>query len=142
MNPTRLPCPSRSRRGQSSVEFVILFGFVMFLFIVFFILIQQQSINALAGQKSGRVTQLKNMVLSEFDIATKASYGYSRTFTIPATIDGASYSIALLDNEEIVVDYDGIESVGFLTTPVIGNISKGHNFITKPFDTVYVINTT
>ena len=130
----------QGRTGQSSMEFVVLFGFTMFLFIVFFILIQKSSFSALTAQKQARMDQLKSMISSEFDIAAKASYGYSRTFIIPDTIDGTNYTIELDDNQEIVVMQGGVESVTFLHTPIIGNISKGANLISKPFGTIYVTN--
>ena len=129
---------TRRRRGQSSIEFVFLLGVGMAIFLAFFIMIQQNVLSATAAHQAERLREIKNIVLAEFDIAQSTLPGYSRTFSIPPAIEGDNYSIALYDAEELVLNYNSIEIVTFLTFNVTGNVSKGQNTITKNASGIFV----
>jgi hypothetical protein len=140
--PTSKPWPwlvfLSDRRAQSTIEFVILIGFSLFIFLSFFIIIENNSINAQEQVTNSELRELQHLVTSEFDFAAGASPGYSRVFTLPELLGGLNYSVELIDGQEISIIYKDHETVSFLPWDVSGNISKGRNIIEKVGGTLIV----
>lgn len=113
-------------------------GVGMAIFLAFFIMIQQNVLSATVAHQQERLREVQNIVLSEFDLAQSTLPGYSRTFSIPPQIDGDNYSIALYDSEELVLNYNSIEIVTFLTFNVTGSVDRGNNRIMKNTSGIFV----
>jgi len=123
-------------RAQTSIEFVVLTGFTLLTFLAFFVVVQSNTLSTTTAFEQNRLRQVQHLVTSEVDLAAQATAGYSRTFQIPDSIDGNNYSIILYDGQELVLNMAGQEIVTFLDWNVTGNLSKGNNLITKPFDNI------
>ena len=122
--------------GQGAVEFVILFGFVMFFFVVFFTVIQQ---NIRDKNDEKEVIVLQNLALNvqdEIGFAAGASNGYSRTFYVEKNILGKEYYLNVTGDflyvglGELLVSYN--------IPHVEGIIKKGDNIIRKENDFIYL----
>ena len=71
------------------------------------------------------------MAKNEIDLAKSASNGYSRNFELPVKISGNSYTIRIINNRELVVNYIDKEHVSFLQENVCGDVLVPGNEISK-----------
>src|SRR3989344_5227719 len=92
---------SRSR-AQSSVEFLILAGFMTFIFLVFLAAIGGQIIDAQRTRDDNIAYDIMDTVEEELNLAQSALNGYERIFTMPDSVNNVNYSIRLYDNLLIV----------------------------------------
>ena len=127
---------SLSRKSQGAMEFIIIFGAVLFFFVLFFGVIQQ-NISDKNKEKERLVAQ--NIALDvqyEINLAAEASDGYSRDFTTPGNILGKDYEINISDARVYLVMEDFATS--YKAVYVNGSIIKGANKIRKENGTVYL----
>jgi|TARA_Y100000310_G_scaffold75749_1_gene72115 hypothetical protein len=99
------------------------------------------SSNVLEAKEQGNrniAEDIAEFAFREIEIAKSVNNGYSRIFALPQTINGVNYSIIIIDDRELIVDYLGNEHVKFLPANVTGNISKGSILIEKIEDVVYL----
>jgi len=117
------------KKGQGTIEFVIIFGFILIFFTIFFGVIQK---NISEKNKDKERILLQNIALDikdEINLAAESSEGYSREFKVPENILGQNYDIEITDD----VVYVSTENNGFAykILGVVGSIKKGVNKITK-----------
>ncbi len=124
------------RRGQSSLEFAVLVGMFMIMFIIFFYVLSERML-AFQGQRDARAANdVLYKVESELNLALKVHDGYNRTFWLPLEVYGRDYSIMLApvgDPTEIVLVYKNSTYAAPLLVNVTGDsvIVKGRNRIAK-----------
>ena len=124
------------RRGQGAIEFMIVFGFMMFAAVVFIEVIQESQSDK---NKEKEIIIVQNIALDvqdEIALASESTNGYSREFTTPVNILGKDYSITLIESYVFVGVDDYSRSFKILN--VSGNINKGFNIIKKENDAVYL----
>lgn len=126
------------RKAQTSMEFVILTGFMLIAFLMFYIVIQIQLIEANRDKLDITAKQVETLVINEIKVAESVTDGYYREFYLPTNIQGLDYNIKILSGvggtPEIVIKYSNKERVHFLSQGYINgssNIAKGWNNITK-----------
>lgn len=122
--------------GQSALEFAVIFGFVLFFFIAFFTVIK---LNIEEKNKDKEVIIAQNLALNvqdEISIASEASDGYSRSFSIPNNILGKDYVINISDTL-ISVKLNEFQ-IAYKIPEVNGQIRKGSNFIRKQNGSIYL----
>ena len=118
-------------RAQSSIEFMILVGFLLFSFIVFLGVISQNT-----AQKSSEIinAELYDVALtlkSEIDMAYNSLDGYKRTFEIPMHISRREYLVSVEKGIASVKTVDGKHSLGVPIKNVTGVVNLGTNTIRK-----------
>lgn len=113
----------RCTRAQSATEFVILISFMIVIFFVFFFIIQQRIVDLSTYKDIQYLKEANNMLYSEIEIAQTVLPDYTRTFKLKQA-GGDSYTIKLLDKQEIVVSYNDLEYVTFLPVEVYGNLTS------------------
>jgi hypothetical protein len=118
------------KSSQSAIEFVILLGFLLFSFTVFFLLINQNMSDKIRENTNAEVKQIGISVQDEINFAYLSSEGYSRNFKIPKEINGRDYFINITDNQ-VYVNLDDKYTVSLPVKNVSGNIAKGDNIIKK-----------
>ncbi len=126
----------RSSRGQSAIEFVIIFGFVLFAFVTFFVIIKE---NQLEKEKEKERILLQNIALdvqSELGLASGATNGYNRIFQVPLKVLGNDYNIEI--SSGLVYVSTDRHGMAYRVPEIIGNVQKGSNSIKKENDTVYL----
>ena len=120
-------------RGQSSLEFAVLAGMFMIMFVAFFYVISERIV-AFQEQRNARVSvDILEKTLSELSIAFKVRDGYNRTFWLPLELYGQPYSIQFGDHSELQLEYKERTYVMPLLINITDNsqIVRGRNRIQK-----------
>jgi len=121
----------KSKRSQSAIEFMILVGFLLFSFTIFFLLIQGNMSDKLKERQALAVKNIAITVQDEINLAFQSSDGYSREFKIPEEINGNKYEIILTDGLVYVKTTDGKYAIALPVKDVIGEIQINTNTIKK-----------
>lgn len=119
------------QKSQSAVEFIVLASFMLLVVLGFFSVTSSRMLEASEEGNRKTAEDIADFAYREIEIAKYVSDGYIRTFEMPQTVNGVNYSIAIIDDREIVVNYLGYEHVKFLPVNATGNILKGNNKISK-----------
>ena len=118
-------------KAQFAIEFISLMAFMFLIFIAFTAVITSKIIEAKENERQGIAEDIATLVKNEIDLAKSATDGYSRTFNLPSKIEGISYTIEIIDNRELVVNYIDKEYVLFLQENIIGDVNTGANTISR-----------
>lgn len=118
-------------KAQFAIEFISLMAFMFLIFIAFTAVITSKIIEAKENERQGIAEDIATLVKNEIDLAKSATDGYSRTFNLPSKIEGISYTIEIIDNRELVVNYIDKEYVLFLQENIIGDVNTGSNTISR-----------
>lgn len=119
------------KKSQFSIEFVVLIAFMFLIFVVFIAVITSKVSESKENGRLRVAEDIATLAKNEIDLAKSAADGYSRNFELPAKISGNSYTIGIIDNREIVVNYIDKEHVLFLQENVCGDILIPSNEIDK-----------
>jgi len=126
----------KKSKAQVAIEFIVLMAFMFLMFVGFIAVITSKILEAKENERLRIAEDIATLVKNEIDLAKSVSNGYSRTFNLPRKIGGNTYTIKIIDNRELVVNYIDKEHVIFLQENVVGNIILGVNTITKVGDVV------
>ncbi|MGM5481567.1 MAG: hypothetical protein ACQESE_04110 [Nanobdellota archaeon] len=106
---------------------MMLVSFMILVFFVFFVLIQDKMYVVTMNQDRQSLKEINNIFISEVEIARSVHADYYHNFTLPQILD-SKFEIVLYDSFEVNSKYDGMEYVNFLSTNVTGefnNIATG-----------------
>ncbi len=142
-----------SRKAQTSMEFVILTGFMLMAFLIFYIVIQSKLVEANKNTIDLAAKQVETIVVNELKVAESVSDGYYREFELPQRVNGMNYTLSIIpgpsqgssDIPEVVIKYNGRERVYFVSQAYVSNLSKvgkGLNNISKINGTILIQNMT
>ena len=120
-----------SRKGQLSIEFMIITGFVLLSFVIFFVIIQQNMEDKIEERRRIQVHEVGYNIQSEIDFAASSGDGYSRTFEIPIKLFGLDYTVGLNESIVYVIAAEGRHSIYLPVKESSGEIIKGTNIIFK-----------
>ena len=127
-----------SRKAQTSMEFVILTGFMVLAFLSFYIVIQSKLVEANSQDSDNAAKQAELLVVNELRVAESVVDGYYREFELPQKINGVNYNISIMQGvagtPEIVIRYNGKERVYFVPQAYVSgasSVGKGRNNISK-----------
>ena len=120
----------KSEKSQSAMEFISLASFMFFVIVGFFAIMSSKLLEAREESNKKIAEDIANFAYREIEISQSVNCGYVREFEMPQTVNGVNYSIEVIDNKELVVNYIDQEYVKFLP-PDIGkiNITKGMNIV-------------
>jgi hypothetical protein len=133
-----------NNKGQSALEFVLLVGFMLIVFFMFFFVIQERMVDTFKLQEQQILKEASNVIVNEFDVARFTLPDYQRTFFLPSA--GANeYSTQLKDPLELLISYNDVMVVRFLSEPVYGYIKDlltddGENIIYKTDGVIHLFN--
>jgi len=137
------------RKAQTSMEFVILTGFMLLAFLTFYMVIQGKLVEANRDSTDNAAAQIETMVVNELKVAESVTDGYCRDFELPQRINGINYNISIIPGvsgtPEVVIKYSGKERVYFVPQGYVSNlsqVSKGCNNITKVNSLILLQNMT
>lgn len=120
-----------SLKSQSAMEFVMLASFMLLVILGFFSLASSKMTDARQEGSRKTAEDVAEFAYREIETAKSVNDGYSRIFEMPQNVNGINYSISIIDNRELVVNYLDYEHIKFLPSNVTGNIVKGNNKIAK-----------
>jgi hypothetical protein len=127
----------RHKKSQTAVEFVILTGVMIMVFLIVYILVQQKIITATENRNDAAAQQIIDLLINEIKVAQSVSDGYTRYFNMPTYLNNLEYTISIIPGlpgtTEIVIKYYDKEKVYFLEESVnkTSTVSVGLNKITK-----------
>lgn len=123
----------KCKRSQTAIEFVILVGFVLFFFTVFFLVIQGDISDKIREKTDLAVKEIVLTVQDEFNLALESTDGYFREFKLPGTANGKAYDIRINDNMVYVITQDNKNSIALPVAKVtiVNQIQKGKNTLKK-----------
>jgi pectate lyase len=100
------------KRGQSSIEFTVLISFMFFVFVVFFFVVGSRFTQIRTDNDRLMLEDFGDYLKSEISMAAGAADGYSRVFSVPASLNGRKYRVDIneytgtnLNLSEMVVSY-------------------------------------
>ena len=121
-----------SKKSQNSMEFVVLTSFMMFVFLVFFIIIQQRIATATEQKNDATAGQILDIAVNEIKLAESVSDNYYRVFSMPNNLNGLQYNISIIPdvvgNTELLIRYGGHEQIYFLEQFISNDSSIGYGF--------------
>ncbi len=130
------------RKAQSSTEFTVLTSFMLLIFIVFFILIQQKMVQLQEDRNLETIRQIGDIINNEINLAESTQDGYSRVFSLPITLGNDPYGVEFQQGE-IIITYKDITYPLFLSIAVENySLSPGENRISHLNDTITLVNRT
>ncbi|MCH7850436.1 MAG: hypothetical protein IH845_02225 [Nanoarchaeota archaeon] len=120
------------KRAQSGIEFIILVGFLMSGFTLFFLIIQEDRASKVSDLQNSQIKEIGLTLKNEIDLAYESSDGYTREFELPRYTYGSNFTILVTENLVLVSSTDLKHSVSYSVSPVTGNVKKiGVNIIRK-----------
>lgn len=124
------------RRGQAAIEFLILGGFMLLVFVTFFVVVQERAVLKQQQALQNELFGVANVVSQEVSMANRVRAGYERVFELPLLINNEPYTVSLHPAEgpsEMVISSGEYEYVVFLPVNLSGEseIRPGHNKILK-----------
>jgi len=132
----------KSKKAQTSMEFVILTGFMLLAFLVFYVVIQAKLVEANRNSIDNSAKQVETLVVNELKVAESVTDGYYREFELPQKVNGMDYTIKIIsgvgNTSEIVVQY-------YVPQTYVSNssrVSKGMNNISKDNGLILLQNMT
>lgn len=137
------------KKAQSSVEIVLLIGFIFLVFNIFLLVIAQRMVDVQKQKDRELIEDMSFVIESEITLAAGVEDGYSRVFQIPKTLKGINYSVKLINSSTMKSNYSKLvlkyvnftksyETVKTLPKNVDGVIYKGENNIVKKDGIVYL----
>ena len=126
------------QKSQSAIEFIVLASFMLLVIVGFFAVTSSKVLESKEEANRQISQDIAEFAYQEIEIAKSVNDGYTRIFVMPQTINGVNYSIRMIDNRELIVNYLEHEYVKFLPANVTGNIVKGNNKISKSNGRVFL----
>ena len=122
---------SKSKHSQTAIEFMIIIGFLLFAFTVFFLAIQISTADKIKEEQIRSVKEIIMGVQEEINLAFESRDGYYREFKIPINVNGIEYNIQIVENLVYLNTSDGKNAIALPIQNVIGDVLIPDNFIKK-----------
>ena len=126
------------KKGQSAIEFLILVGAVLFIFVLFLGIFQKNIGEKTIEKINYALIELALTVQNEIALASESSDGYSRTFEIPTNILGSEYDINISSGSVYARTRDGKHALALPVQNVTGDMNKTSNTIKKINGIIYL----
>ena len=126
------------RRSQSAMEFIVLASFMLLVILGFFAVTSSKLLESREEGYRKTAEDIANFAYREIEIAKPLNDGYTRIFTMPQAVNGINYTITVIDDRELIVNYLGYEYIKFLPSNVTGNITKGFNKVSKDNGVIFL----
>jgi len=107
------------KKAQSAIEFVILVGVMIFFFLAFLFIIQENIVYKTKENKNLIIKEIALTVQNEISLASESSDGYHREFDIPRDILGSEYTVHVEEGFVAVSTNDGKYAISLSVDDVI-----------------------
>lgn len=124
--------------GQSAIEFMIIAGVVIFMFLTYTFFIQSQIADKSYERRNLMTQEVAYTIRDEVNIALEATDGYSRTFKLPNTILNVDYNATIFGDSIYVRTLDGKHAIAIPIANVTGQLIIGDNTIRKSNGVIYL----
>jgi hypothetical protein len=127
-----------SKKSQTAIEFVILVGFILFFFSVFFLVLNNKISDKLNEEKNMKIKDIALTVKDEINLAIESTNGYHREFYLPEKIGNKDYEINVTNEMVYVRTLDKTIAIALPVANVTGDVRRGYNNITKNNNKTYL----
>ena len=124
--------------GQGAIEFIILVGFIFFIFVAFLFAIRTNIADKTRESVDLEVKEIALIVQDEIVLAAGSSEGYYRNFELPEKVANRHYDVSIVNNLVYVNTTDGRHALSLSVLNVTGQPLKGNNFIRKVNGNIYL----
>ncbi|MCK5612409.1 hypothetical protein KAR91_61625 [Candidatus Pacearchaeota archaeon] len=124
------------KKAQSVMEFLVMFGALLFFFVVFMAIINADLTRENREKQSALLQNAASDIRDEISLAAKATDGYSREFFVAEKILGTNYELNM--TEGYIFATTERHSASYKIFNVTGEIKKGKNIIKKANETIYL----
>ena len=118
-------------KAQSSIEFFILIGAVLFFFMIILLAVQTSIADDIKQKKNIAIKEIALNLQDEVSLASSSTDGYSRTFSLPTDIQTDDYLINITGNLIFIRTTDGKHALALPVLNVTGQPKKGDNTLKK-----------
>ena len=118
-------------KAQFAMEFFVLVGFMFLIFVGFIAITTTKILESKEKDREEIAEDITAFVKNEIVLAKSVTNGYSRTFSLPSRINGNTYTVEIIGNRELVVNYVDKEFLAFLPENICGDILIPNNEIDK-----------
>src|SRR3989338_1107327 len=94
-------------KSQSATEFIVLASFMLLIILGFFAVTSSRLLEAREEGNKKIAKDIADYAYREIEIAKSLNNGYLRIFSMPRSVNGVNYSIDIIDDRELVVNYLG-----------------------------------
>jgi hypothetical protein len=115
-----------SHRGQTALEFVVLAGFMLFIFSAFALFIKERSSITMQQARYSELAATADALEQEVSNANRVQDGYSRLFELPTSLNAESYTVTANANSEIAFKTSNEEYILFLPANISVIDADGH----------------
>lgn len=141
--PTRLvKKEAKVKKGQAANETAIVIGIMLLFMIAFFAVVSDKFVVAADARSKALADDVADVIKSELDLAASAQDGYSRIFSLPASLDGNGYGLLLYNKSNTGANFtqfvvnmsvSGVDysTVRIVPDNIVGVLSAGENFVRK-----------
>ncbi len=119
------------KTAQISIEFLILTGFLLTSFVIFFLVIQENLSDKISQRIDAEILEIAKTIRLEIELAYSSSDGYTRHFTIPKAIYSGEYRVNLTNEFVFVESIDKSHIVSLSVKNNTGQVIIGENTIKK-----------
>lgn len=113
--------PMKEKKGQVSIEFIILIGFVMILMTIVVVNFQKMVYEIQEDKEWTKTGELFNILETEIILADSAYENYNREFRIPYSLSGYSVNMTCMPgDQDINITFNNKEHIYFLNRTISG----------------------
>lgn len=133
-------------KSQAAFEFLLLAGFMMFIFVVFFAIAGEKLIEMNEARREKVAQDIIDSVMAEFELAHESMDGYTRNFILPENVEGEEYEIGIHNVGEgkdllILLYMDKIYNYEMPFKIMPGSrLYKGSNVVQKSENGIFVVS--
>lgn len=116
---------SSNAKGQISLEFMALTGFLLIAFVGLVVIVQQRGVEVIKENLQRSQDGVSDIILRELRYGYQAGDGYAREFDLPRTIGGNAYVVEVQSFENastLSVAYKATTGVGPTVRSVPGRV--------------------
>lgn len=116
---------SSNAKGQISLEFMVLTGFLLLAFVGLLVIVQQRGVEVVNENLRRGEDAVADVLVRELRYGHQAGDGYSRAFDLPRTVGGAAYVVGIqssADASTLSVTYKATTGVGPAVRSVPGRV--------------------
>jgi|SRR3989344_5796073 len=119
----------RNKKGQLSIEFIMIIGAAMFFFLILF-----ATFNSILSERGTQRTneaffEFAESIQQEIALAHETSDGYERSFLLPETVNQRDYTVEIEGSWIIMKSDDERVSLALSVLNVTGDLQMGTNII-------------
>ncbi len=90
-------------RGQLSIDYIIVFSFVLIVFILIFGLVANQRVNTSQSQEYAQLQAIAQAIAQDINLASNAGNGYAQNVSLPAGAGLINYNLSVTSSGTVVV---------------------------------------